>query len=105
MNHIVDRQMLLLSLQLALLGEVHPTLRQASIEADTKLQIVRLRFEYEGNPSDIAKECCSCAATCVIADFPDPWRLDEQHCAVPMPDPLSPLAHIAYLRAESRAAR
>jgi len=102
MKHIVDHQMLLLSLQRALLGEVDPTLRQASIEADTASQTIRLRFEYDGSPGDIAKECCSCAATSVIADFPDPWRLDEQHCAVPMPDSLSPLAHVAYLRAESR---
>lgn len=104
MKHIADRQILLLSLQRALLGEVDPTLRQASVEADAALQTIRLRFEYDGSPSDIARERCSCAAAEVIADFPDPWRLDEQHRAVPMPDPLSPLAHIAYLRAESRPA-
>jgi hypothetical protein len=104
MKDIFDRQMLLLSLQRALLGEVHPDLRQASIEADPEMQIVSLRFEYDGNPSTVARESCSCAATEVISDFPDPWKINEQHCAVPMPSMLSPLAHIAYLRAEPRAA-
>ena len=104
MKDFVDRQMLLLSLQRALLGEVHQTLRQASIEADAKAQTIRLRFEYDGNPSTDARESCSCAATEVISDFPNPWQLDEQHCAVPVPSTLSPLAHIAYLRAEPRSA-
>jgi hypothetical protein len=104
MKNIIDRQMLLLSLQRALLGEVHPELRQASIEADSEMQIISLRFEYDGNPPADARESCSCAAAEVISDFPDQWRIDEQHCAVPMPSMLSPLAHIAYLRAEPRAA-
>lgn len=47
--------MLLLSLQRALLGEVHPTLRQVSIEADTASQTIRLRFEYDSSPGNIAK--------------------------------------------------
>ena len=104
MKDIFSRQMLLLLLQRALLGEVHPELRQASIEADPEMSIVSLRFEYDGNPSTVARESCSCAATEVISDFPDPWQIDEQHCAVPMPSMLSPLANIAYLRAEPRAA-
>lgn len=94
--------MLLLSLQRALLGEVHPTLRQASIEADLTLQMVRLRFEYDGTPSATVHESCSCAATEVIADFPSPWRLEEQHLAVPVDTPLSPLALVAYRQAEAQ---
>ena len=104
MSDISSQSMLLLSLQRALLGEVHPELRQASIEADQTSQTVRLRFEYDGIPSDGAKESCSCAATEVIADFPAPWRLDEQHLSALAPSPLEPLAHVAYRRAEPQHA-
>jgi hypothetical protein len=47
MINIADHPSLLLSLQRGLLGEVNPILRQASIEADATLMIVRLRFEYD----------------------------------------------------------
>jgi hypothetical protein len=104
MSDVSSHLMLLLSLQRALLGEVHPELRQASIEADQSSQTVRLRFEYDGTPSDTVKESCSCAATEVIADFPTPWQLDEQHISVPAPAPLGPLAHVAYRRAEPQHA-
>ena len=102
MSDTFDRPMLLLSLQRALLGEVHVELRQASIEADSTARTVRLRFEYDGTPSEQARESCSCAATEVIANFPAPWQLDEQHLAVPLPAPLESLAHVAYRRAESQ---
>ena len=100
MSDTFDRPMLLLSLQRALLGQVHPQLRQASIDADTRTRTVRLRFEYDGHPSDHARGSCSCAAAEVIADFPAPWQLDEQHLTVPAPLPLQSLAHVAYRRAE-----
>ena len=102
MSDTFDRPMLLLSLQRALLGEVHVELRQASIEADTTSKTVRLRFEYDGPPSERAWESCSCSAAEVIADFPAQWQLDEQHLTVPVPAPLEPLAHVAYRRAESQ---
>ena len=104
MSDIAEPQALLLSLQRALLGEVHPQLRQASIEADRVGQIIRLRFEYDGTPSDAASESCSCAATEVIADFSSPWDLDEQHVSAPASSGLSPLAHVAYRRAEPQHA-
>ena len=101
MSDIATRQMLLLSLQRSLLGEVHPVLRQASIEADMTSHMVRLRFEYDGTPSDAIRESCSSAATEVIADFPASWQLDEQHVSAPAPAPLSPLRFVAYRRAEA----
>ena len=91
---------LLLSLQRGLLGEVRPQLRQASIEADEQGKIIRVRFEYDGAPNADAREGCSCAATEVIADFPAPWQLDEQHVSVAFPLRLSRLQYLAYLRAE-----
>lgn len=98
-NHLANGN-LLLSLQRALLGEVHPHLRQASGELDAHVHLVRLRFEYDGQANAAAHESCSCAAAEVIADFPAPWRLDEQHIARPATVPLEPLTHVAYRRWE-----
>jgi hypothetical protein len=100
MEDLSNRACLLMSLQRALLGEVHAQLRQASIEVDAKLQLVRLRFEYDGPPKSVVQKSCSCAAAEVIADFPSPWQLEEQHDAVPFPNALRSLEHVAYLRAE-----
>lgn len=100
MNDLCHRSTLLSSLQRALLGEVHPQLRQVSIDADPETRVVRLRFEYDGEPCETVLESGSCIATEVIADFPTPWRLDEQHVAVAYPNGLSALAHVAYRRWE-----
>jgi hypothetical protein len=104
MNDIAGSQALLLSLQRALLGEVHPTLRQASAEADPIAKVVSLKFEYDGPAAGAARESCSSAAAEVIADFPAPWRLEEQHVAAPSSTPLAPLSCIAYRRAEDASA-
>jgi hypothetical protein len=95
---------LLRSLQRALLGEVHPSLRQASIDTDPVALVVRVRFEYDGDPTEAVRESCSSVATEVIADFPGSWQLDEQHVAVLAPAATAPLAHVAYLRAEPQHA-
>ena len=100
MDAIPDRPEILLSLQRALAGAVHPQLRQASIELDPGSQLVHVRFEYDGQPDPAVKESCSDAATEVIADFPAPWDLDVQHRAVPYPERLAGLEHVAYRRAE-----
>lgn len=100
MDGIASPQALILSLVRGLCGEVHPELRQASIEADEDAHMVRLRFEYDGAASGPAQESCSCAATEVIADFYAPWDLDEQHVATPVPSPLCPLTYVVYRRWE-----
>jgi len=100
MDAIPDRSQLLLSLQRALPGALHSQLRQASIELDPSSQLVRVRFEYDGQPDPAVKESCSGAATEVIADFPAPWDLDIQHRVVPYPERLVGLKHVAYQRAE-----
>ena len=104
MDSIASRQNLALSLVRALWGEVHPELRQASIEADESAFVVRLRFEYDGAAEGPAQESCSCAAAEVIADFPAPWDLDEQHVAAPLPGPLHSLTHLVYRRWEPDSA-
>jgi hypothetical protein len=94
---------MLLSLQRALLGEVHPQLRQASIESSPFEKLVRVRFEYDGEPTPAVQESCSCAATEVIADAPSDWNLDEQHVARPAGTKLDPLELVAYKRWEQGA--
>jgi hypothetical protein len=89
----------LLSLRRALSGTAHPQLRQASIEADSIAFLIRVRFEYDGNPEPEALDACRIAGTEVIADFSAPWRIDEQHSAVSSDGVLSPLQCVAYRRA------
>ncbi len=96
----MERNVLILSLARGLLGEVHPVLRAASAELDAANHVVRIRFEYDGEPSRAARESCACAATEVIADFVTPWCLDEQHVVRPRPQPIAPLALLAYQRWE-----
>jgi hypothetical protein len=95
-----SRVSLVMSLNRALWGEVHPELRQASIEADETAKIVKLRFEYDGEPTELALESCSAAAAECIADFPEPWQLEEEHISRPFPKKLSSLQHLVYKRAE-----
>jgi hypothetical protein len=92
-----------MSLQRALLGAVHTQLRQASIEADPENTIVRIRFEYDGDPLPRVLEDCQVVGTEVIADFASPWDIDEQHLSVPYPGTLHSLMHTAYRRAEPDA--
>jgi hypothetical protein len=100
MHSPTSHQSLVLSLVRALQGEVHPQLRQASIEVDERACIVRVRFEYDGDTKGAVRESGSCAATEVIADFPGPWNLDEQHVSAPFPNSLVPLEHVVYRRWE-----
>jgi hypothetical protein len=100
----ITPQVLILSLVRGLWGEVHPQLRQASIEADEDSRSIRLRFEFDGEAIGPAQDCCSCAATEVISDFPSGWNFDEQYVAAPWPSRLNPLAYVAYRRWEPESA-
>lgn len=93
-----------MSLQRALLGEVHAQLRAASIQADPFRKLIRLRFEYDGDPSAEAHECGSVAATEVVADFPEPWSIEVEYVARPVPSRCQPLEHLVCLRHEGGAA-
>ena len=97
MKSSLDNQALLSSLQRALLGKIPSELRQASAELGAN-QIVRIRFEYDGEPSEDGRDFCSVATTEVVADFPAPWDLDEQHVANPLPGALNGLSVVAFRR-------
>ncbi|MEV5119840.1 MAG: hypothetical protein ACN6PQ_13635 [Stenotrophomonas indicatrix] len=89
------------SLRRALLGQTPAQLLQASIEADARRRLVRVCFEFEGEPSEEAWESCSCAATEVISDFPAPWTIDEIYVARSLEEGLTPLAWVGYLRSSN----
>ena len=100
MDKLPDRVELVMSLQRGLLGEVHAQLRMASIQADPFGKLIRLRFEYDGEPTEEAQECSSRAATEVISDFREPRQLDEEHIACSAPSRCAPLEHLVYWRHE-----
>lgn len=100
----IGRTAQLLSLQRALLGNVHVELRLASIEADVGKRLVRVRFEYDGSPSEVCKECCSIAASEVAADLDEGWHIREEYVETPWPCDLSPLENLAYARWEAARA-
>lgn len=100
MTETPSRASLVLSLNRGLWGEVHLQLRQASIEADRATLTIRVRFEYDGEPTAEVRESCSCAATECIADFAPLWDLDEQHLARPVPESLEALEHLVFRRHE-----
>jgi hypothetical protein len=91
-NHAV------VALRRALSGSLHSQLRQASVEVDVANRVVRVRFEYDGEPESDALEACQIAGTELISDYPSPWNIDEQHRPADTSRPLSPLAHVAYNR-------
>jgi len=98
MNNPTDPEYALRSLRRALSGATHPQLRQASVEIDATASRVRVRFEYDGNPEPDILDACQVVSTEVIADFPAPWRIDEEHRSVAVPGALAPLRHVAYSR-------
>ena len=101
MASLPSRVDLIMSLQRALLGGVHPDLRAASIQADPFRKLITIRFEYAAAPSEGARDSASCAATEVIADFPEPWKIEEDHVSRPLPAKCQPLEHLVYLRHEA----
>jgi hypothetical protein len=100
MNNPPTRVDLLLSLQRALLDEVHAELRAASIEADPISKTVMLRLEYASEPSGDARACGSSVATEILADLPTGWALEDERLARPLPEKWVPLEHLAYRRFE-----
>lgn len=91
---------ILLSAQRALLGHVTPQLRAVSVDADPNRQQLAIRFVFDGEPSESVREAASCAATEMIADYPDPWTIDEEHVVCPAPAQMEHLRHLVYARCE-----
>lgn len=97
----LTEQDLLLSIQRALWGQVHASLRQVSADIDTATRTVLLRFEYDDSAGAASHDACRIVSTEVLADLPDGWTLDDEHVARPSIAPLERHRLLAFLRAES----
>lgn len=104
MNSSAMNLELKLSLMRGLWGNIFPDLRQASIEASAESKVIKIRFEFDGAPSEASKEACSISTIEVMADFEEGWLLEEEYLAIPLPFQLSALECLVFQRAEPSAA-
>jgi hypothetical protein len=89
-----------LSAQRALLGAVTRQLRSVSVDLDAERSLIRLRFIFDGEPSEWEREIASIASTEIISDFADGWVFDEKFVSCPAPDRMEHLRMLVYLRNE-----
>jgi hypothetical protein len=92
------RAQVLLSVQRALLGEVSSALRGVTVGWQD--QVIELRAYFDGPISEDDRESISCVGSEVIADFPDPWTINEEAVRRDAPEPMECLETWAYRRRE-----
>jgi hypothetical protein len=97
---VEDDVRLRLSLQRAMLTHVTSELRSVSADVTPEARLIRVRFIFAREPSDSERDAASCAATEVIADYPDGWRVDEEYCVSPTGEAMSHLRLLVYHRCE-----
>jgi hypothetical protein len=88
-----------LSIQRALLGAVPASLRAVSVDADEGK--IYYRCIFNGEPSEDEWELLSVAATEIIADFPEPYIIEEEYLHIPNPKKMKHLKHLVFLRHEA----
>jgi hypothetical protein len=89
---------LILSGVRALIGEVTPSLRSASVQLNDNKVIFKCVFDETATEDDF--ELMSTVAGEIIADFPD-CDLEEIIQKVPPPEPTNPLKNVLYHRHEA----
>lgn len=89
-----------LSAQRALLTQVTPPSRSVSADIDPERKSVHLRFVFSRVPSDSERDAASCAATEVIADYPDGWVVNDEYLVVPATEKMTHLRLLVYHRCE-----
>lgn len=89
-----------LSAQRALLGQVTPSLRAVSVDVGERK--VYFRCIFDGNPTEYVRELLSVAATEIIADFQEPYMIEEEYLSIEEPNEMKHLKHLIYLRHESK---
>lgn len=88
-----------LSAQRALWGVVPPALRSVSVDAQEPVVYFRCIFDRDATEDD--KELLSCAATELIADFPDSWDIKEEYLVIPVPERMQHLKFLVFQRYEA----
>lgn len=92
-----------LSAQGVLLGNVPASLRAVSVNvASTK---VYYRCIFDGEPTEDEWELLSVAATELIANFVEPYEIEEEYLRVPYPDEMENLKYLVFLRYEPESKR
>ena len=89
-----------LSIQFALLSQVTSELRSVSADLDANRRIIRMRFVFARPPSDSERDAASVAATLIISDYSEGWRIDEEYLIVPPGERPPHLRLLTYERCE-----
>lgn len=89
-----------LGAQRALWGQVPPSLRAVSMEIDRNRSTIYVRCIFDGEPSEYDRELLSVAATEVIADYSEPFTIEDEYIDITCPNPMSHLRLLIYLRHE-----
>jgi hypothetical protein len=97
---IEDDIRLRLSAQRALLTHVTPQLRAVSVDIDPVHHQVWVRFVFDGEPSESAREAASCAATEIVTDYVDGWDFAEEYVNCPAPSRMEHRRICVYHRCE-----
>lgn len=99
MSNSLDVQVQL-SAQRALWGQVPPTLRAVSVDIDERKVSFRCIFDEEMTEDDW--ELLSAAAAEIIADFAEPYTIEEEYLEVESSCQMNHLKHLVYLRHEKQ---
>lgn len=83
----------------ALLGEISPFLRAASINWDAEK--ITVYFFYDKEISEEDQEAAECAGTEVIASFPE-HQLEVEIVRIDYPNPIPVKGELVFLRREKR---
>ena len=94
------RSALLLSAQRALWGNVTTQLRSASIEASGNK--IRWRCIFDSSATEEDFELVSIAGSEILADFSNPWTLEEEVIVIPEPDEIEDLECLVFRRYEAK---
>ncbi|UTW48073.1 hypothetical protein [Bacterioplanoides sp. SCSIO 12839] len=85
----------------ALLGEVAPSFRAVSFKLSKDGQDFAVRFIFDGEPSEDAREVANVALTNLLANYSQNHRsYKEEMLAVPYPEKMEHLPLLVYLRNE-----
>ena len=88
-----------LSAQRGLWGAIPRSLRAVSVDAVENIVSFRCIFDRDATEAD--KELLTCAATEMIANFPDSWTIKEEYLEIPEPERMHHLRFLVFLRHEA----
>jgi hypothetical protein len=77
-------------------------MRRVYVQSDD--EAIRLRFYFDGEPTETDRDSVSCVGTEVISDFPEHPRILEEIIRLDVPEtiPLQHDWHLVFERRESR---